>query len=232
MADEVRREVLALDTSRRDAPQAMLRYRCGDLGTEIEVSVTAGGEPLPLDGLAVTLVGECPAGLMRSPMAAEGSRATYTVGPPLTSAPGLVRPYVELSRGGVLVATTGRFQVRVDPAADAPLAELVRYRSELDGLIDEARALNERFEGELVEAAARVDAAIADLRLAAESGELDGATFTPSVDAGGTLSWTNDRGLPNPPPVNVRGPKGDDGESKLVGSLPTMTEADIDGLFK
>lgn len=40
----------------------------------------------------------------------------------------------------------------------------------------------------------------------------DGATFTPSVDANGNLSWTNNKGLSNPPTVNIKGPKGDSGE--------------------
>ena len=39
-----------------------------------------------------------------------------------------------------------------------------------------------------------------------------GATFTPSVDANGNLSWTNNKGLTNPPTVNIKGPKGDSGE--------------------
>ncbi|MFR5781408.1 MAG: hypothetical protein ACLUEK_06015 [Oscillospiraceae bacterium] len=34
----------------------------------------------------------------------------------------------------------------------------------------------------------------------------DGATFTPSVDSSGNLSWTNDGGLENPQTVNIRGP--------------------------
>ena len=40
----------------------------------------------------------------------------------------------------------------------------------------------------------------------------NGATFTPSVDANGNLSWTNNGGLDNPPTVNIKGPKGDSGE--------------------
>lgn len=36
----------------------------------------------------------------------------------------------------------------------------------------------------------------------------NGATFTPSVSADGTLSWTNDRGLENPDPVNIKGKDG------------------------
>lgn len=38
----------------------------------------------------------------------------------------------------------------------------------------------------------------------------NGATFTPSVSAAGVLSWTNNGGLTNPPPINIKGPKGDD----------------------
>lgn len=33
-----------------------------------------------------------------------------------------------------------------------------------------------------------------------------GATFTPSVDSSGNISWTNDKGLPNPPTQNIMGP--------------------------
>lgn len=38
-----------------------------------------------------------------------------------------------------------------------------------------------------------------------------GAVYTPSVSPEGLLSWTNDGGLPNPQPVNIKGPKGDTG---------------------
>lgn len=38
----------------------------------------------------------------------------------------------------------------------------------------------------------------------------DGATFYPSVSEDGELSWTNDKGLKNPEPVNIKGPKGSD----------------------
>lgn len=36
----------------------------------------------------------------------------------------------------------------------------------------------------------------------------DGATFIPSIDDYGNLSWINDSGLENPETVNIRGPKG------------------------
>lgn len=40
----------------------------------------------------------------------------------------------------------------------------------------------------------------------------DGATFTPSVSANGIISWTNDKDLPNPEPVNIKGAPGKDGQ--------------------
>ena len=32
---------------------------------------------------------------------------------------------------------------------------------------------------------------------------IDGATFIPNLATDGTLSWTNDKGLENPEPVNI-----------------------------
>ena len=39
----------------------------------------------------------------------------------------------------------------------------------------------------------------------------NGATFYADVSADGIISWTNDRDLPNPEPVNIKGEKGDSG---------------------
>lgn len=50
----------------------------------------------------------------------------------------------------------------------------------------------------------------------------DGATFTPSVSPDGVISWTNDRGLPNPAPVNI----------KPVRGVDYCTEKDIDYIVK
>ena len=47
---------------------------------------------------------------------------------------------------------------------------------------------------------------VKDILLAArDAGELNGATFTPSVDLDGNLSWTNDKGRENPATVNIKG---------------------------
>lgn len=46
----------------------------------------------------------------------------------------------------------------------------------------------------------------------------NGATFTPSVSPEGVISWTNDKNLPNPDPVNIKGEKGDKGEQGEPGT--------------
>ena len=52
-----------------------------------------------------------------------------------------------------------------------------------------------------------------------------GATFIPSVSADGVISWTNDKGLPNPKPVNIKGVKGADGYTPVKGK-DYFTDAD------
>ena len=54
----------------------------------------------------------------------------------------------------------------------------------------------------------------------------NGATFTPSVDASGNLSWTNDKNLTNPNTVNIKGPKGDKGETGDTTAKYTITLED------
>lgn len=66
----------------------------------------------------------------------------------------------------------------------------------------------------------------------------NGATFTPSVDDSGDLSWSNDKGLPNPPTVNIKGPtgaigpkgeKGDTGAPGITGPANTLTIGSVIG---
>lgn len=44
-----------------------------------------------------------------------------------------------------------------------------------------------------------------------------GATFIPQISAEGVISWTNDKSLENPESVNIKGPKGDQGEQGPQG---------------
>ena len=67
----------------------------------------------------------------------------------------------------------------------------------------------------------------------------DGATFTPTVNSSGDLSWTNNKGLPNPTTVNIRGPQGpqgnpgsagQDGADATVNGVNTLTIEATGGL--
>lgn len=48
--------------------------------------------------------------------------------------------------------------------------------------------------------------------------------FIPSVDADGTLTWTNKAGLDNPATVNIKGAKGDKGEQGIQGATGPQGE--------
>lgn len=47
----------------------------------------------------------------------------------------------------------------------------------------------------------------------------DGATFIPNVDEEGNLSWSNDKGLENPPTINIKGEKGEGGSIFTVTTI-------------
>lgn len=56
-----------------------------------------------------------------------------------------------------------------------------------------------------------------------DSGEFDGATFTPSVSDNCDLSWTNNKGLANPATVNIKG---------NTGLSPTIEITNISGGYR
>ena len=57
----------------------------------------------------------------------------------------------------------------------------------------------------------------------------DGATFIPSVSPSGTLSWTNNKSLDNPPSVNIRGPQGKKGDMGDIGPQGIQGERGLKG---
>lgn len=61
-----------------------------------------------------------------------------------------------------------------------------------------------------------------------EEGSLtDGATFIPSVDEEGNISWTNDKFKPNPEPRNIKGPQGATGNSGVYIGTIEPTDPDV-----
>ena len=55
---------------------------------------------------------------------------------------------------------------------------------------------------------------------------IDGVTFTPSVSQEGIISWTNNGGLSNPDPIDIKGDKGDKGDKGEKGDTYNLTEQD------
>lgn len=56
----------------------------------------------------------------------------------------------------------------------------------------------------------------------------DGATFTPSVSSSGVISWTNDKGLANPAPVNIKGGAGTSAYQSAVNGGYTGSEVEFE----
>lgn len=99
---------------------------------------------------------------------------------------------------------------------DAKAAEQARKNNEAARIAAESSrtsAEGERVSAENARVAAETarETFVSELKQDLEDGEFNGATFIPSIDAYGNISWTNDKGLLNPTVVNVKGEKGDDG---------------------
>lgn len=128
----VQREMrVTLDVRRaRREPVATAVFRQHDMGARILLDVQDGGAALPQAGLTAHLMCDTRGGLVEAELVAQGGAWVYTVGRDLTAYPGRLAPYVELRRGGEVIAATGCFEVLVDRAADltAPQAEAAQSR--------------------------------------------------------------------------------------------------------
>lgn len=64
----------------------------------------------------------------------------------------------------------------------------------------------------------------------------NGATFIPDVSDDGIISWTNDKNLPNPEPVDITGPQGAQGPQGEKGepgdaNMEALTNEEIKKLL-
>ena len=59
---------------------------------------------------------------------------------------------------------------------------------------------------------------------------IDGVTFTPSVSQEGIISWTNNGGLLNPTPINIKGDKGDKGDKGEKGERGNVSSDTINSI--
>lgn len=178
----------------------VLSAKRGDTGRRIFVTLTDGGRPYVLEEDCYTvLTARKPDGskvFHQCPR--EGGQICCTLTEQLLAVPGSVRCEVRVYGRDAMLLTSAAFELLVESTvwADGDVAESFHDFSALTDLIGRNQALLE------------------ELRELKESEKpKNGATFLPAVDPAGTLSWTNDGSLPNPEPVNLRGPKGEDGRN-------------------
>lgn len=141
------------------------------------------------------------------------------------SVPGVVSGVLKITKTGSTVTVGAiKFSVSasttdtlVDPEHIVPsIEELLSILAEIDQIADAEQERVEAEQGRVAAEEAREEA-FSQFEQAVESGEYDGATFTPSVSAEGVISWTNDKGLSNPVSVNIRGPQGPQGPKGDTG---------------
>ena len=140
-----------------------------------------------------------------------GNVVTVALAPQMLTVPGPVTVTVEFLDQEQTIHTFG-FLVNVQPNTGATVAASEPYfyvrgflpqpQTAKVGQFVQVTGVNDQ--GTIVGMTA-VDAPIG------EPGE-NGATFLPGISAEGMLTWTNDKGLENPPAVCIRGPQGVPGD--------------------
>ena len=180
-----------MDLTRRTAPARLCMVQ-GDAGSRaVEFTITENGMPWADASVEAVFLryrrsnlyggsyDTLPDGTKAWHM--EGNVLTVIIAPQLLASPGLVEAQVGLLKGEKILTTYG-FQILVEEDMSAEKVEPEDY----------------------INWAAWAQTALDDRLAQAEaSGDFDGATFTPSVDPAGILSWTNDQNRENPGSVNI-----------------------------
>ena len=142
------------------------------------------------------------------------------------SVPGVVKGVLKITKTGSTVTvgaikfsvSTSTTDTLVDPEHIVPsIEELLSILAEIDQIADAEQERVEAEQGRVAAEEAREEA-FAQFEQAVESGEYNGATFTPAVSAAGVISWANDKGLANPASVNIMGPQGPAGADGAPGA--------------
>ena len=94
----------------------------------------------------------------------------------------------------------GEIKPGVDPSGDPGMEPTPGLWAQLEGAMGDLTQLETQTRHSLV-------AAINEVRKQLNTAE-NGAIFIPAVSDSGELSWSNNRGLPNPEAVNIKGPAG------------------------
>lgn len=196
-----------------------------DTWVKFLINLTDGGKPYVFeDGCTARLVGKKADGtalVQVCPIIDDNTRIEYTFTEQTASALGPVECEIRLFSSNGLQLTSPSFTIVVGERVirDEDIIESETEKSAIDRILASEA---------VIEAAATKAEEEADrAEEAASKATAGGATFTPDVSEDGILSWTNDKDLPNPDPVNIKGPKGDKGDQ---GERGLQGEQGIQGI--
>lgn len=135
--------------------------------------------------------------------------AVFELSQQMCSVPGRQTFCIEIVKGQEVVQSfVATLEITANPIPNGEIESLPEYKT-IQMLVEEAKALFPTG-GEPGQVLTKTENGTewADPQGGAGS---TGATFTPSVSPDGVISWTNDKELPNPDPVNIKGPEGPQG---------------------
>lgn len=206
----------------------------GDSETRyIDVTVLNNGEPLELeDDVTVSYVYAKPdCTQVINPAAVSGSIVTIELSDQCLTVAGLCSCEIQFYRGAQQL-TSAMFRVSVCPGVyDADALESSDEYLSLSKVVNDAEeaATNAQQAADDANSAAdNANQAADDATAAAEKANQaadnvkDGTTYIPSVSDDGIISWINGQGLPNPDPVNIKGPQGEPGQPGVDGQAATI----------
>lgn len=212
-------------------PQPKVNVIKGDSETRyIDVTVLNNGEPLQLeDDVTISYVYAKPdCTQVINPATASGNVVTIELSDQCLTVAGLCHCEIQFYKGNQQL-TTAMFRVSVQPGVydvDA-LESSDEYLSlsKITADAEEAATNAHQAASNANDAAENANQATDLANTAAEKANQaadnvkDGTTYIPTVSAEGIISWTNEQGLPNPDPVNIRGPAGPQGEQGIQGEV-------------
>lgn len=127
----------------------------------------------------------------------------------MCNVPGRQSFCIEIINGEEVVHTIpAALKITVNPIPNGEIESLPEYKT-IQMLVEEAKALFPDG-GEPGQVLTKTEDGTEWADPQGGAGN-NGATFTPSVSPDGVISWTNDKELPNPDPVNIKGPEGPQG---------------------
>ncbi len=138
------------------------------------------------------------------------SEVTFELTKQMLAVPGKAMAEIILKKEDAILSTAMLKVMVLEQILDG---ERIESEDDYQGLLEtigKAESAAEKAE----QAANKVNDAILDLR--------DGATYIPNVSAEGIISWTNEQGLKNPDPINIKGPQGTQGAPGPTGKAASI----------